>query len=76
MIRDLLNADVDEVLVDDEAQFERITGFLRRTSPEMADRVRHYDRRPRPLLAAHGVEATIRSTMDRRVPLPVAAATW
>ena len=41
MIRDLLNADVDEVLVDDEAQFERITGFLRRTSPEMADRVRH-----------------------------------
>ena len=69
VIRDLLNADVDEVLVDDEAQFERITGFLRRTSPEMADRVRHYTD-PTPLLAAHGVEATIRSTMDRRVPLP------
>ncbi len=68
VIRDLLNADVDEVLVDDEAQFERITGFLRRTSPEMAERVRHYTDAT-PLLAAHGVEATIRSTMDRRVPL-------
>ncbi|MGD9694380.1 MAG: ribonuclease E/G [Thermoleophilia bacterium] len=69
VIRDLLNADVDEVLVDDAAQFERITGFLRRTSPEMADRVRHYHGE-RPLLAEFGVEATVRSTMDRRVPLP------
>ena len=68
VIRDLLNADVDEVLVDDEAQFERITGFLRRTSPEMADRVRHWTD-DTPLFEAHGVEATIRSTMDRRVPL-------
>jgi len=69
VIRDLLNSDVDEVLVDDEGQYERITGFLRRTSPEMADRVRHYTA-DTPLLEAHGVEATIRSTMDRRVPLP------
>ena len=68
VIRDLLNAAVDEVLVDDENQFRRITGFLARTSPELAARVRHYQEST-PLLAAHGVEATIRSTMDRRVPL-------
>ena len=68
VIRDLLNTDVEEVLVDDEAQFERITGFLRRTSPEMADRVRHWTD-DRPLFEAHGVEASVRSTMDRRVPL-------
>jgi ribonuclease G len=35
----------------------------------MADRVRHYTG-GQPLFAAHGVEAAIRSTMDRRVPLP------
>ena len=69
VIRDLLNAAVDEVLVDDGAQFERIVGFLRRTSPELAERVRHYEDDV-PLLRAHGVEATIRSTMDRRAPLP------
>lgn len=68
VIRDLLNSDVDEVLVDDEGQFDRIIGFLRRTSPAMADRVRHYTGE-QTLFAAHGVEATIRSTMDRRVPL-------
>ena len=59
VVRDLLNADVDKVLVNDEAQFERIAGFLRRTSPEMAERVRHYTDAT-PLLAAPGVEATIR----------------
>jgi ribonuclease G len=68
VMRDLLNADVDEVLVDDEGQFERIIGFLRRTSPAMADRVRHYTGEES-LFAARGVEATIRSTMERRVPL-------
>jgi ribonuclease G len=69
IIRDLLNTDVEEVLVDDEAQYERINGFLRRTSPEMADRVRHWTG-DTPLFEAHGAEATIRSTMERRVPLP------
>ncbi len=69
IIRDLLNTDVEEVLVDDEAQFDRIQGFLRRTSPEMAERVRHWTG-DTPLFDAHGAEATIRSTMDRRAPLP------
>jgi ribonuclease G len=69
VIRDLLNADVEEVLVDDEAQFERIQGFLRRTSPEMGDRVRHWSE-DEPLFVAKGVEASLRSTMDRRAPLP------
>lgn len=69
IIRDLLNTDVEEVLVDDEAQFDRIQGFLRRTSPEMADRVRHWTG-DTPLFEAHGAEATIRSTMERRAPLP------
>ena len=46
-----------EVLVDDEAQFERIQGFLRRTSPEMADRVRHWTRTSR-CSPRTGVEAS------------------
>ena len=68
VIRDILNETVDEVLVDDARQHERITGFLRRTSPELADRVRLYEGDV-PLLEAHGVEAAIRSTLSRRVPL-------
>ncbi len=68
VIRDLLNTDVQEVLVDDEAQYERITGFLRRTSPEMADRVRHWTGSGT-VFEEFGVEASVRATMERRVPL-------
>jgi ribonuclease G len=68
IIRDLLNTDVESVLVDDEQQYERIQGFLRRTSPEMAERVRHWTG-DEPLFEAHGVEASLRGTMERRVPL-------
>ena len=69
VIRDILNDTVDEVLVDDSRQHERITGFLRRTSPALADRVRLYEGEV-PLMEAHGVEGAIRSTLSRRVPLP------
>ena len=69
VIRDLLNTDVEEVLVDDEAQFERITGFLRRTSPEMADRVRHWTERRARCSRPTASRPRSRSTMERRVPL-------
>lgn len=68
VIRDMLNETVDEVLVDDARQHERIQGFLRRTSPELADRVKLYQG-DAPLMEAHGVETAIRSTLSRRVPL-------
>jgi ribonuclease G len=68
VIRDILNETVDEVIVDDARQHERIVGFLRRTSPELADRVRLWDG-DGSLMEAQGVEAAIRSTLSRRVPL-------
>ncbi len=68
VIRDILNESVDEVLVDDVTQHERIVGFLRRTSPELADRVRVWDGKEQ-LLKHFGVEDAIRSTLSRRVPL-------
>jgi len=69
VIRDLLNPNVEEVLVDDPAQHERIHNFLKRTSPDMARRVRLYEG-DQPMLTALGVEKAIRSTLDRRAPLP------
>ena len=69
VIRDLLHAHVDEVVVDEPAQHERIVNFLRRTSPAMADRVTLYDG-DQPLLEAMGAEKAIRSTLSRRAPLP------
>jgi len=68
VIRDILNDTVDEVLVDDPRQHERIVGFLRRTSPELAERVKVWDGDGQ-LLTHYGVDDAIRSTLSRRVPL-------
>jgi ribonuclease G len=69
VIRDLLGEHADEVVVDDEGQHRRILGFLRRTQPALADRVRLYGGRT-PMMDHYGVTRAIRSTLDRRVPLP------
>ena len=68
VIRDLLNGDVEEVLVDDPAQFERIHNFLKRTSPGVASRVRLYEGE-RPMFEEYGAEKAVRSTLERRAPL-------
>jgi len=68
VIRDLLNEQVDEVLVDDQEQHDRIHGFLKRTSPAMADRVGYYED-DQPLFERYGAEAAVRSTLTRRADM-------
>ncbi len=68
VIRDLFGDHVDEVLVDDEAQYQRIQDFLRRTSPELVERIRFYTD-PTPLMERYGVDRAIRSTLSRRADL-------
>ena len=67
--RDLFAGDFERALVEDERTFKRITGYLKKTSPHMAERVTRYRERT-PLFEAHGVDAEIRSTLNRRVDLP------
>ena len=69
VVRDLFTEDFERALVDDDRTLRRITGYLKKTSPHMAERVvRHKDRTP--LFEAHGVDAEIRSTLHKRVDLP------
>jgi ribonuclease G len=69
VIRDVLSKNVDKVLVDHERQYRRIHGYVRTTQPEFADRVEHYSN-VMPLFERYGVDAAIRSTLNRRVDLP------
>ena len=69
VIRDLLARNVDKVLVDSPRQYRRILGWVRTTQPEFVDRIELYSE-PTPLFEAHGVDAAIRSTLNRRVDLP------
>jgi ribonuclease G len=69
VVRDLFTEDFERLLVDDERTQKRIVGYLKKTSPHMAERIfRHREKAP--LMEAYGVDAEIRSTLSRRVDLP------
>ena len=67
--RDLFTGDFEKAYVDNEQAFKRITGYLKKTSPHMVERVVRY-KEPTPLMDAFGVDQEIRSTLSRRVDLP------
>jgi len=69
VVRDLFTGDFERALVDDDLTYKRIVGYLKKTSPHMAERVTRY-REKDPLFEAFGVDAEIRSTLNRRVDLP------
>ena len=69
VVRDLFTGDFESCLVDNDQALKRITGYLKKTSPHMAERVSRYKEAP-PLFEAYGIDAEIRSTLSRRVDLP------
>ena len=69
VIRDLFTEDFERAMVDHERTYKRVIGYLKKTSPHMADRVVRY-REKTPLMESSGVDAEIRSTLSRRVDLP------
>jgi ribonuclease G len=69
VIRDLFTEDYERALIDDERTHKRIVGYLKKTSPHMAERVGRY-RQKEHLFEAFGVDAELRSTLSRRVDLP------
>jgi ribonuclease G len=69
VIRDLFTDDFERALIDHERTFKRVVGYLKKTSPHMAERVQRY-REKTPLMESLGVDEEIRSTLSRRVDLP------
>ena len=69
IVRDLFAGDFVGAQIDDDRTHRRIVSYLKKTSPHMVERVHRY-REKAPLFEASGVDAEIRSTLDRRVDLP------
>ncbi len=67
--RDLFTEAFERALVDEDRAYKRIVGYLKKTSPHMVERVVRYKEK-QPLMEAYGVEAEIKSTLNRRVDLP------
>jgi ribonuclease G len=69
VVRDLFTNDFERAMVDHELTYKRITGYLKKTSPHMAERVHKHGAKTS-LFDDFGVEKEIRSTLSRRVDLP------
>jgi ribonuclease G len=69
IVRDLFAGDFLGARIDDDRTHRRIVSYLKKTSPHMVERVHRYKEKE-PLFDVTGVEAEIRSTLDRRVDLP------
>ena len=69
VIRDLFTGDFERAVVDHELTYKRIVGYLKKTSPSMAERVQKHTGKTS-LFEDFGVDDEIRSTLSRRVDLP------
>ena len=67
--RDLFTENFERAYVDEDRAYKRIVGYLKKTSPHMVERVVRYKEK-QPLMEAYGVEAEIKSVLNRRVDLP------
>jgi hypothetical protein len=71
VVRDLFTGDFEKAYVDNDQAFKRVTGYLKKTSPHMVERVVRYKEKT-PLMEAFGVASTCRpaatssSTTPRR----------
>jgi ribonuclease G len=68
VLRDECAHGVSRVIVDNEAEFARVSEFLRAFMPADAGKAEYYGD-PRPLFAVHQVEEEIARALDRQVPL-------
>lgn len=68
LLRDLLDADMERVLVDDESTFERMRDFAAMFTPELAPKIELYSG-ARPIFDLYNIEEDISRALDRKVPL-------
>jgi ribonuclease G len=69
VVRDLFTNDFEKAVVDHDLTYKRIVGYLKKTSPHMAEKVHKHGAKTS-LFEDFGVEQEIRSTLSRRVDLP------
>jgi ribonuclease G len=67
--RDLFTDDVDQMVIDDKAQYDRLCRFVEMFMPERATDVLFYGD-DEPIFDAYGIEDEISRALSRKVPLP------
>jgi ribonuclease G len=67
--RDLFTDDVDEIVIDDRAQYDRVCRFVEMFMPDRLKDVIYYGD-DEPIFDAYGIEDEISRALSRKVPLP------
>ena len=69
LVRDVFSEDFRRMTIDDKATFDKVSSFLKKTSPGLVRSLLHY-REKTSLFEAYGLQATIDSALRRTVALP------
>jgi len=69
LVRDVFSEDFKRLVIDDKSVFEKVTSFLKKTSPQLLRRVQHY-RDKVPLFDVYELQPSIESALRRVVSLP------
>lgn len=67
--RDFITPEVDRVLIDDAAEFEKVREFMRLLGPQYVDRIHHYDN-GRALFRDFKIDEALQKLMRPKVNLP------
>jgi ribonuclease G len=67
--RDLFTDDVDQLVIDDRAQYDRLYRFVEAFMPERLKDIGYYGD-DEPIFDAYGIEDEIARALSRKVPLP------
>jgi len=67
--RDLFTDDVDEMVIDDKAQYDRLCRFVEMFMPERLKDIKLFDG-DEPIFDEFGIEEEIARALSRKVPLP------
>ncbi|MFM2152101.1 MAG: hypothetical protein RL199_536 [Pseudomonadota bacterium] len=65
-IRDLFSAEVEKLVIDDRAEYERITRFVEQAVPQLKDAIELYQG-SEPIFDAYGIEQELQRALQRKV---------
>ena len=65
-VRDLFTPEVDQLIIDNKAEYERILKFVQAFMPDFAHKVEHYTGRE-PIFDGYGIELEIDRALERKV---------
>ena len=67
--RDLFTDEIDQMVIDDKGQYERLCRFVEMFAPERVKDILYYND-AEPIFDAYGIEDEIGRALSRKVPLP------